>query len=75
VLVKSEEELKNPNRFVDVPTKGYSAGWTYRVAEAGEYLETNICEAGDLIIAINDRAEANVNAGGEQITKSDWVII
>lgn len=76
VLVKSQDKLQNiSNAFADVPTKGYSAGWTYRVAEAGDYLETKPCEVGDWIIATNDRAEPTVNAGGEQITKSDWSII
>lgn len=75
VLVKSEDKLNNiANAFAQVPTKGYSAGWTYRVAEAGEYAG-QICEVGDWIIATSDRTEASVNAGGEQITNSEWSVI
>lgn len=75
VLVKSQDKLQNiSNAFANVPTKGYSAGWIYRVAEAGDYVG-HPCEVGDWVIATNDRAEANVNAGGEQVTNSDWSII
>lgn len=75
VLVKSQNKLETiVNAFADVPTKDYSAGWTYRVAEAGDYVG-HPCEVGDWIIATNDRTEANVNAGGEQVTNSDWSII
>lgn len=37
----------------DLPTSGYSAGWTYRAAADGIY-KGEYCEVGDLIIAIND---------------------
>lgn len=45
----------------------YSAGWSYRVITAGTYAGV-VCEVGDLIIAIVDRAgSGNVN--------SDWTVI
>lgn len=37
----------------DLPTSGYSAGWTYRAAADGIY-KGEYCEVGDLIIAVND---------------------
>lgn len=39
-----------------LPSTGYEVGQTYRVAEAGTYAGQD-CEAGDLIIVINDYAE------------------
>lgn len=44
----------------------YKTGWTYRVITAGTYAG-NVCEVGDLIIALVDRAgSGNVNA--------DWTV-
>lgn len=36
-----------------LPTTGYSAGWTYKVAEAGTFAG-KVCEVGDLVIAVVD---------------------
>ena len=36
-----------------LPTSGYSAGWTYRVVDAGVYAG-EYCEVGDLVIAVKD---------------------
>ena len=44
----------------------YSAGWTFRVITAGTYAG-NVCEVGDLIIAVIDRS-----ASGNQ--NSDWTV-
>lgn len=45
----------------------YSAGWTYKIITAGTYVG-NVCEVGDLIIAVVDRSgSGNVN--------SDWAVI
>lgn len=45
----------------------YSAGWTYKIITAGTYAG-NVCEVGDLIIAVVDRSgSGNVN--------SDWIVI
>lgn len=39
--------------ITQLPTSGYNAGWTYRVANAGIFAG-EYCEVGDLIIAVND---------------------
>lgn len=52
--------------ITSLPTRGYSAGWTYRVAEAGTYAG-EYCEVGDLIIAINDGP-----ASGSSVINTDW---
>ncbi|MHC1773855.1 MAG: hypothetical protein AB9834_00440 [Lentimicrobium sp.] len=43
----------------------YNAGWTFRVIEAGT-IKGKICEIGDLLLAIVDRASAGVDA--------DWTV-
>ena len=43
-----------------LPTTGYKAGQTFRVAEAGTYAGVE-CEAGDLIMVIKDYAEGASN--------------
>lgn len=48
-----------------LPTN-YETGWTYKVTTAGTYAG-NVCEIGDLIIAIVDR----LSGGG---INSDWVV-
>lgn len=49
-----------------LPTTGYSAGWTYRVVTAGTYAG-NVCEVGDLIIAIKDYDETTAS-------NNDWTV-
>lgn len=49
-----------------IPTT-YSVGWTYKVITAGTYAG-NVCEIGDLIIAIVDRT-------GTGNANTDWVVI
>ena len=51
-----------------LPTNGYQAGWTYRVITAGTYAG-QVCEVGDLIIAINDGP-----ASGSSVVAADWTI-
>ncbi|MBK6964578.1 MAG: hypothetical protein IPH20_11750 [Bacteroidales bacterium] len=43
----------------------YNAGWTFRVIEAGT-IKGKVCEIGDLLLAIVDRASAGVDA--------DWTV-
>lgn len=52
-----------------LPTNGYSAGWTYRVADAGTYAG-EYCEVGDLIIAIADGPTS-----GTTVTNDHWAKI
>ena len=49
-----------------LPTTDYSAGWTYRVVTAGTYAG-NVCEVGDLIIAVKDYAAATAS-------NNDWTV-
>lgn len=51
-----------------LPTNGYSAGWTYRVIEAGTYAGQK-CEVGDLIIAIKDGPST-----GSSVINADWTV-
>lgn len=44
-----------------LPQEGYKAGQTWRVGEAGTYAG-QACEAGDLIICVNDYADAYADA-------------
>ena len=50
-----------------LPSTGYEVGQTYRVAEVGTYAGQE-CEAGDLIIVINDYAE-------ETASNSDFLVV
>lgn len=50
-----------------LPSTGYEVGQTYRVAEAGTYAGQD-CEAGDLIIVINDYAEGTAS-------NSDFLVV
>ena len=52
--------------ITSLPTNGYSAGWTYRVADAGTFAG-EYCEVGDLIIAINDGPST-----GNSVIDADW---
>lgn len=49
-----------------LPTSNYSAGWTYRVADAGIFAG-EYCEVGDLLIAINDGPSS-----GSSVINTDW---
>lgn len=51
-----------------LPTTGYQAGWTYRVITAGTYAG-QVCEVGDLIIAIHDGPST-----GSNVINDDWTI-
>ena len=55
--------------ITSLPTQGYNAGWTYRVADAGTYAG-EYCEVGDLIIAIKDGP-----ASGSSVINTDWAKI
>jgi hypothetical protein len=55
--------------ITSLPATGYSAGWTYRVADAGTYAG-EYCEVGDLIIAINDGPSS-----GSAVVNNDWAKI
>lgn len=50
-----------------LPSTGYEVGQTYRVAEAGTYAGQE-CEAGDLIIVINDYAQGTAS-------NSDFLVV
>ena len=52
--------------ITQLPTSGYNAGWTYRVANAGIFAG-EYCEVGDLLIAINDGP-----ASGGSVINADW---
>ena len=52
--------------ITQLPTSGYNAGWTYRVANAGIFAG-EYCEVGDLLIAINDGP-----ASGSSVINADW---
>lgn len=52
-----------------LPASGYSAGWTYRVADAGTYAG-EYCEVGDMLIAINDGPSS-----GTSVVSADWAKI
>lgn len=52
-----------------LPTKDYSAGWTYKVATAGTYVGVT-CEVGDMIIATTD-----ATAGQSAINNTHWSVI
>lgn len=49
-----------------LPDSGYSAGWTYKVKEAGIYAGQT-CEVGDMIICVADFSEA--------ASDSDWQVL
>ena len=66
-----EGENVTYNKLVDVPTLGYSAGWVYRVAKAGKYINDSVyCEEFDIIMAIADVGD-NQNA----INPEHWTVI
>lgn len=50
-----------------LPTAGYSAGWTYKVAADGTYAG-QVCEVGDMIIANKDYASGTAS-------NADWDVI
>ena len=68
VLVKSDITGK-VNTYNNVPSSGYSAGWTYRIAEAGDYAGIK-CEVGDFVIAVTD-AESNQT----EVRNSHWSVV
>lgn len=68
VLVKSDITGK-VNTYNNVPSSGYSAGWTYRVAEAGDYAGIK-CEVGDFVIAVTD-----VESDQTEIRNSHWSVV
>ena len=57
------------NSNSQLPINGYSAGWIYKIANAGTYLNQK-CEVNDLIMAVNDGSD-----NAFSIISSDWVII
>ena len=63
--------VDNETRHIyrSLPVNGYSAGWTYKIDYDGIYAG-QICERGDLIIAINDSAN---NSG--TVVAADWVVV
>lgn len=50
-----------------LPTTGYSAGWTYRVATAGTYAG-KVCEVGDMVVCVKDYNSSSAS-------DSDWSVI
>ena len=57
------------NLLTDLPTSGYSAGWTYRVVDADTYAG-KVCEAGDVVIAIKDGPSS-----GSSVIDGDWIVV
>ncbi len=52
----------------------YKTGWTYRVIAEGTYAG-QVCEIGDLIVALNDSDEPMLDSAGNNITvDSDWCV-
>ena len=70
-LIDSSAAFDDDGRktYRNVPTQGYQAGWTYKVIYEDRYVG-QLCEEGDLIIAINDGPIT-----GNQIIPSDWVVV
>ena len=56
-------------KYKNLPTNGYEAGFTYRVAKSGTYAGI-LCEEGDIIIAVKDGP-----ASGTTVINSDWSVI
>ena len=56
--------------FSQLPSSGYSAGWTYKVITAGQYNLGQQCEVGDIIMSITE-AGTNQNT----FNASHWTII
>lgn len=54
--------------LTNLPVKGYSVGWTYRVVSVGNYAGVG-CEVGDLIIAI-----VGSNGTETSVTNSHWTV-
>lgn len=57
--------LGSGGTITSIPT-AYNAGWAYKIITAGTYAGI-VCEVGDLIVAIVDRASSGVNA--------DWIVV
>lgn len=53
----------------NIPATGYSAGWLYKIIQPGTYAGER-CEAGDIIFAIQDAGEWQMNA-----VAAHWTII
>lgn len=53
-------------KVASLPTNGYSAGWTYKVATAGTYAGVS-CGIGDMVICVKDYATGASN--------SDWSVV
>ena len=76
VLVKAANANDAANKFVNVPKSNYSAGWVYRVEDAGTYLVNTVCEQGDWIIATVDRGDEALKINGEDsIDATQWSVI
>lgn len=59
-------------RYSSLPSRGYHAGWTYKVGVPGPLtFAGQLCEEGDLVIAISDEDPANT--GGP--IDSHWVVV
>ena len=52
-----------------VPTGGYQAGWTYKIITAGTWAG-QVCEEGDLLIAISDAAD-----GQTAVNNAHWTVV
>ena len=55
--------------ITSLPTSGYSAGWTYKVATAGTYAGQS-CGIGDMVICVNDGPTS-----GASTINSDWSVV
>ena len=52
-----------------VPTQGYLTGWTYKIVDGGTYAG-QVCEPGDLLIAITDGPES-----GTTVSNGHWTVV
>lgn len=69
-ILDSDQEYDDDGRKIyrNLPTAGYSAGWTYKVNNNATYAG-QVCEIGDLVIAITDGPVT-----GNQVRPQDWTV-
>ena len=61
--------LGTDGKVASLPTNGYSAGWTYKVATAGTYAGVS-CGIGDMVICVKDGPTT-----GTSIINGDWSVV
>lgn len=61
--------LGTSGTITSLPTKEYSAGWTYKVITAGTYAG-QVCGVGDMVICVKDGP-----ATGTSVINGDWSVV